>query len=194
MNASDGHCRCDVGDDNLGRVYLEFTTLRTRKLRGAREAAVRETITIRQADPADPQVAALIARHIAYGDAHYAAESNHHLSIADHAALGVTLWAAWQGVRCLGMAGMKPFTAQDAELKSMHVLDTARGAGVGRALVVHVMADARLHGVTHLWLETGSRDASAAARRLYERLGFAYCAPFAHYRPDPESVFMTCAL
>lgn len=28
-------------------------------------------------------------------------------------------------------------------------------------------------------------------RRLYERCGFTYCAPFADYVEDPNSVFMT---
>ena len=32
------------------------------------------------------------------------------------------------------------------------------------------------------------------ARRLYEKFCFEYCGPFADYRPDPNSVFMTRAL
>ena len=45
-----------------------------------------------------------------------------------------------------------------------------------------------------MFLETGSREASAAARRLYERAGFSYCAPFGAYVDDPMSVFMTRTL
>ena len=36
--------------------------------------------------------------------------------------------------------------------------------------------------------------AFAPARALYERFGFEYCAPFADYREDPHSVFMTVEL
>ena len=151
-------------------------------------------IDLRVADPADPQVAALIARHIAYGDAHYAAESNHHLSIEDHAAQGVTLWCAWEGERCLGMAGLKPFGAGEGEVKSMHVLAEARGRGVAVLLLERLVAEARAAGIARLWLETGSREASAAARGLYERAGFGYVEPFGDYLPDPESVFMMRAL
>jgi putative acetyltransferase len=151
-------------------------------------------ITLRVADPAHPQVAALITAHIAYGDAHYAAESNHHLSIEDHAAHGVSLWTAWSGEACLGMAGLKPFSDTDGELKSMHVLPAARGQRVGLVLVEKIVEEARGMGLRHLWLETGSREASAVARALYAREGFVYCPPFAHYKPDPESVFMTLAL
>ena len=34
----------------------------------------------------------------------------------------------------------------------------------------------------------------APARRLYEKFGFEYCEPFADYRPDPLSVFLTRTL
>jgi putative acetyltransferase len=37
-------------------------------------------------------------------------------------------------------------------------------------------------------------DAFAAARRLYESFGFTYCAPFASYVDDPNSVFLTRVL
>jgi len=33
-----------------------------------------------------------------------------------------------------------------------------------------------------------------AARKLYEKFGFTYCEPFADYRPDPLSVFLTRTL
>ena len=32
------------------------------------------------------------------------------------------------------------------------------------------------------------------ARKLYQSFGFTFCAPFADYRDDPNSVFMTRAL
>ena len=37
-------------------------------------------------------------------------------------------------------------------------------------------------------------EAFAPARRLYERFGFEPCPPFADYRPDPHSVYMTLPL
>ena len=65
----------------------------------------------------------------------------------------------------------------------MDILHAMRGLGGAAALTPLQAMD--------LWLETGSRDASAAARRLYERVGFTYCPPFGSYVEDPESVFMT---
>ena len=54
--------------------------------------------------------------------------------------------------------------------------------------------DARELGLARLSLETGSWDYFAPARALYRRCGFSDCAPFADYRPDPHSVFMSLEL
>jgi putative acetyltransferase len=55
----------------------------------------------------------------------------------------------------------------------------------------HLIASARAEGITRLSLETGSQPGFAAARALYRRAGFSDCGPFATYRPDPNSVFLT---
>ncbi|GKX35629.1 MAG: N-acetyltransferase [Rhizobiaceae bacterium MnEN-MB40S] len=146
---------------------------------------------IRVADPKHAPVAHIIMAHVAHGDAHYPAESNHHIDLADYARSGVQLFAAWDGEDCVGIAGLKIVEDDHGELKSMHVLPRARGRGVGGSLVRVVLEEAASRGLKRISLETGSRGASAAARALYERYGFAYCRPFEPYREDPESVFMT---
>ena len=152
------------------------------------------TLKICAANPTEPAIMNLIATHIAYGEAAYPSESNHHLDAAAHTDNAVELFAAWEGTCCFGMLGMMKMSDTSAEIKSMHVLEAGRGRGVGKALLDHVVAQARATGITSLFLETGSRDASAAARRLYERSGFVYCPPFGDYAIDPESVFMTVTL
>ena len=145
-------------------------------------------------DPCDPALAALIARHAAHGDAHYPSESNHHLDGAAMATEGVLLFAAWRGDSALAMGGYRIIAPGEAEVKSMHVAEDARGQGAGARLLALILEDATRRGVRRISLETGSRPASAAARRLYERAGFTLCAPFGAYREDPESVFMTRTL
>jgi putative acetyltransferase len=61
-------------------------------------------------------------------------------------------------------------------------------------LLSHALAEARARGLTSVWLETGSSDEFAAARRLYERAGFVLTGPFGDYTEDPFSVFMTLTL
>ena len=75
----------------------------------------------------------------------------------------------------------------------MHVLEELRGRR-RKKLLERIIEEARSSGLTSLYLETGSRDASAAAKTLYEKLGFAYCKPFGDYREDIESVFMIRSL
>jgi putative acetyltransferase len=148
----------------------------------------------RRIDPDDPAVAGLIARHAAHGDAHYPAESNHHQDGAAMAAEGVTLFAGLRDGVAVAMGGYKVIAPGDGEVKSMHVTEAARGQGAGARILEMILDHARERGLDRLFLETGSREASAAARRLYERAGFSYCAPFGAYVDDPMSVFMTRAL
>jgi putative acetyltransferase len=146
-------------------------------------------------DPRDPDLRALIAGHAAHAEAHYPSESNHHQDAATlHAEAAVMLVVEDSDSRPLGMGAYKPLDAALAELKSMHVIERARGSGIGRWLLIALLDHARAQGFRRIALETGSRDASAAARRLYERAGFAYCPPFGRYRDDPMSVFMSRAL
>jgi len=148
----------------------------------------------RRVDPGDPAVAALIARHAAHGDAHYPSESNHHQDGAAMAACGVILFAGLSDGIAVAMGGYKVIAPGEGEVKSMHVTEAARGQGAGARILEMIVDHARDRGLCRLSLETGSHEASAAARRLYERAGFSYCAPFGGYVDDPMSVFMTRAL
>jgi putative acetyltransferase len=75
----------------------------------------------------------------------------------------------------------------------MHTAKAARGRGIGRAMVEHLVAVARDAGCTRLSLETGAMEAFAPARSLYSRCGFVECEPFGTYSPSRNSIFMTLA-
>jgi putative acetyltransferase len=93
-----------------------------------------------------------------------------------------------------GIGALKLLDHERGEIKSMRVADGFRGTGVGRALLRHIIAEARERGLTSLWLETGTTPDFAPARRLYVSEGFVECGPFEGYSRDPFSVFMTRAL
>ena len=76
----------------------------------------------------------------------------------------------------------------------MRTADAHQGRGVGAALLQHLLQEARARGYRRLSLETGSADAFAPARRLYERHGFQYCGPFGDYVEDHWSRFMSLEL
>lgn len=69
-----------------------------------------------------------------------------------------------------------------------------RRVGAGRAVLNHILDEARRRGYTRLSLETGSAETFAAAHRLYESAGFIPCGPFGDYTLDPYSVFLTLDL
>lgn len=61
-------------------------------------------------------------------------------------------------------------TGDDAELGDLAVTPSLRRRGIGRLLVVEAMRDAARKGACRLFLEV--RESNAAARALYEDLGF----------------------
>jgi putative acetyltransferase len=155
-------------------------------------AAVRPVIGVE--DPFTPDIADLLTEHLADMRATSPPESVHALDPDALAAAAVTFWAARQGGVLLGCAALKQHSADLGEIKSMRTARTARRTGVAAALLAVLLDEARHRGYRRVSLETGSQPFFAAARSLYAGHGFTECGPFAGYRPDPNSVFMTLAL
>jgi GNAT superfamily N-acetyltransferase len=61
------------------------------------------------------------------------------------------------------------------ELSKMAVAPELRGLGIGRALLVHAIAKARIIGAQSLILGSNSKLANAV--KLYESAGFRHVAP-----------------
>ena len=91
----------------------------------------------------------------------------------------------------LGCGALKELAPTHGEIKSMRTASAHRRGGVARAMLQHIIAEARRRSYSRLSLETGSMPAFGPARRLYESFGFTYCSPFADYVDDPNSVFLT---
>jgi putative acetyltransferase len=76
----------------------------------------------------------------------------------------------------------------------MHTAEAARGRGIGRAMLAHLLGAARARGFRQVSLETGTTAAFAPARALYHSAGFVPCGPFADYQPSKDNLFMTLGL
>ncbi|WP_127476220.1 GNAT family N-acetyltransferase [Microbacterium sulfonylureivorans] len=152
------------------------------------------TIQIRPDDLRGAPTRRLIAFHLEGMHDTSPPESVHALDAEALQDPTVSFWSAWIGDDLAGIGALKEIDGSRGELKSMRVDDRFRGFGVGRALLRHIMADARGRGMTSLWLETGSTDDFLPAQRLYESEGFTVCGPFEGYVLDPFSIFMTRAL
>jgi putative acetyltransferase len=156
-------------------------------------------IHIERDDPARGDVHRLLSEHLADMFATSPAESVHAL---DHSALSapsITFWTAREDGELLGCGALKildspPGSARNGEIKSMRTTATARGRGVATLMLRHLLDDARTRNLQRIYLETGTEDYFAPARRLYVRHGFTECPPFADYVLDPNSVFMELLL
>lgn len=145
-------------------------------------------------DPRAEDVRDLLLRHLEFAHAH--TPPGHVFALDVEALLdpAVAFFSFRRHGRLLAVAALKQLDERHAELKSMHTAEAARGRGIGRALVAHLVRVARDRGCTRLSLETGSMAAFAPARTLYAGTGFQPCGPFADYPPSPYSAFMTLAL
>lgn len=141
-----------------------------------------------------PEIRALLQQHFAAMLANSPAGSCHFLDFDGLTADGVNFWSIWISGELAGCGALKRIGPDHGEIKSMRVADAFRGRGAGYAMLQHIAAEARARGLSTLSLETGSGPAFADAANLYRRAGFRECPPFADYRPDPFSKFMTITL
>jgi putative acetyltransferase len=149
---------------------------------------------IRVDDLGGPEIRALLEEHLRNMYDLSPPESVHALDLTALRQPEITFWTAWTQNELLGCGALKELDRTHGEIKSMRTTGARRRTGVGRAMLEHLIAQARMRSYARLSLETGSQDAFEPARRLYETFGFTCCAPFADYLEDPNSVFMTRAV
>ena len=145
-------------------------------------------------DPRNPEVLALLERHHEFAHEHSPPEDVHALDADGLADPAVTFYAYRDEGVLLGVGALKELDPSHGEIKSMHTLVEARGRGVAKAMLTHLIAEARSRGYTRLSLETGSMEAFAPARALYTQAGFTHCEPFADYPNSRHSTYLTLAL
>jgi putative acetyltransferase len=121
-------------------------------------------------------------------------ESVHALDLTKLRSPDITFWTVWDGSLLLGCGALKELTPTHGEVKSMRTPTLLRRRGAGRAIMAHILAEARSRGYRRLSLETGSHEDFKPAQKLYESFGFTTCGPFADYKSDPNSVFMSLEL
>ena len=152
-------------------------------------------LAIKVDDLSTPPVQELLRQHLAFCRSQSPPGSVHALDLdALRARRGLVFWAAWLDDRVAGCIALQELDATHGEIKSMHTVATLRGAGVGKALVEHLQAEAAARAYTRLSLETGTMAGFEPARRLYQGFGFVQCPPFGDYFEDPNSVCMTKVL
>jgi putative acetyltransferase len=146
-------------------------------------------------DLSGPAIAAFLTEHIEEMRSITPLESKHALDLDGLRRPEITFWSVLDGDDAVvGCGAVKALDASHAELKSMRTAQARKRSGIASLLLEHILAEATRMGFARISLETGSADFFRPARSLYEKYGFDYCEPFADYRLDPHSVFMTRTL
>lgn len=139
-------------------------------------------------------VAALISEHLQNMRAISPPESTHALPLDELRHSSVTFYTAWIDDQLAGCGALKDLGDGISEIKTMRTRERHLRKGVAAAVLEVILAEAKKRNYRRVSLETGATDAFLPARRLYERYGFVCCGPFADYKLDPHSVFMTLEL
>lgn len=139
-------------------------------------------------------IQALLREHLADMHAQSPPESCHVLDLSGLRKPGITFWTVRDDTGLLGCGALQELDPTHGEIKSMRTPKDRRRTGAGRAMLEHLIAEARARGYARLSLETGTPVGFIPARTLYARYGFQECGPFGSYREDPYSVFMTLKL
>ena len=149
------------------------------------------TLTIREEDLLTLDVTALLQTHLDFCHEVTPLEHSFALDVEKLRVPEITIFAAREDGVLLGVGALKVFEPGHGELKSMHTAKAARGKGVGRAMVNHIVEFAKSEGLSRVSLETGSHPPYEPARRLYESCGFTYCEAFGDYELSDFNVCMT---
>ena len=155
---------------------------------------MRDAWRIVEDDLSGAAIRALLEAHFAGMLANSPAESCHFLDFDGLRADGVTFWSIHRGDELAGCGALKMLGSAHGEIKSMRTAEAFLRRGVAARMLAHIVDEARARSLERLSLETGSSPAFEPALALYRNHGFDDCGPFADYKPDPFSRFMTRTL
>jgi putative acetyltransferase len=162
--------------------------------RPAGDAGLSAGFRIVRDDLSHPQVIALIELHLRSAFENSPPGAVFALDLSALHDPAVTLWTIWDVGDLLGMGALKQLDVAHGEIKSMRTAPGRLRRGVAGTMLGHLLVEARARGYRRISLETGSNEAFAPARALYERAGFTATGPFAGYTGTGFSRYYTMGL
>lgn len=139
-------------------------------------------------------IRALIAFHVADAESLSPPQNVHAMPLERLAEPDVAFFSAWLDGELAGCGALRKLTPDHGEVKSMRVAPGFLRRGVGEAMLLHLIAEARTRGFARLSLETGRPEAFRPAQSLYAKHGFAQCPPFGDYSENDFSLCMSRTL
>tara|TARA_Y100000591_G_scaffold40665_1_gene30020 strand:- start:112 stop:579 length:468 start_codon:yes stop_codon:yes gene_type:complete len=117
--------------------------------------------------------------------------SAHVLDIPGLKVPSIKFWSLWDENKLIGCGALKFLDKNHGEFKSIRVHDNFRKQGQGIKVIKHLIHEAKKLKIKRLSIETGAGDFFIPARKLFQKTGFTECEPFAHYKEDVNSVYLT---
>ena len=117
--------------------------------------------------------------------------SAHVLDIPGLKVPSIKFWSLWDDEKLIGCGALKFLEKEHGEFKSIRIHDNFRKQGKGIEVINHLMNEAKKLKIRRLSIETGASDFFIPARKLFKKTGFTVCEPFAHYKKDINSVYLT---
>ena len=106
----------------------------------------------------------------------------------------IKFWSLWENDQLMGAGALKFLNAGHGEFKSIRVNNKFRKKNYGTKVVNHLILEAKKLNIKRLSLETGAGTFFSPARNLFIKCGFKPCKPFAHYKEDINSTYMSLLL
>ena len=118
-------------------------------------------------------------------------ESAHVLDIEGLKDQNIKFWSLWEDNLLMGCGALKFLNKEHGEFKSIRVEDRFRKKDNGIKILKHLIFEAKKLNIKRISVETGTGDFFTPARKLFNKCGFKLCKPFAHYKEDPNSCYMS---
>jgi putative acetyltransferase len=138
-----------------------------------------------------PEVNELLTKHFIELRAASPEGSAHVLDIPGLKVTSIKFWSLWENNQLMGCGALKFLEKNHGEFKSIRLHDNFRNKGHGIKVIHHLIDEAKKLEIKRLSLETGAGKFFESARKLFKTCGFEPCEPFAHYKKDINSIYLT---
>ncbi len=117
--------------------------------------------------------------------------SAHVLDIPGLKVSSIKFWSLWEDDKLMGCGALKFLDKGHGEFKSIRVHDVYRNKGNGIKVIKHLIEEAKKLNIKQISIETGAGKFFEPARKLFQKCKFKPCEPFAHYKKDINSLYLT---
>tara|TARA_Y100000741_G_C18115335_1_gene502699 strand:- start:100 stop:567 length:468 start_codon:yes stop_codon:yes gene_type:complete len=138
-----------------------------------------------------PEVNDLLTKHFIELRAASPKGSTHVLDIPGLRVSSIKFWSLWENEELIGCGALKFLDKEHGEFKSIRVHDSFRNQDNGIKVIQHLINEAKELKIKRISIETGAGKFFEPARKLFKKCDFEPCEPFAHYKKDINSVYLT---